>query len=273
MTEPSESDKRLGTLLIKKRLINYQQLTHALEFQTKLISNNRIPIGEILIQFGLINRNSLNEALKEQEELNKSVSSKTPPPPPPPNTITENESPFSKSQGFGVKPVFNLINKNAPPPPPPKQNIQEPEKDLANRGIPKVSNNINSDKSKHKPIGEMLVEKGYIDKSQLSKALQYQSSLPPTHFKPIGEVLIDLNYVTREQLESVLNVQAPPNKNSIGEILKQLGIIDAPQLAMVLSQEYSIGGKSVMTGELLLQHGFITKAQLDLALEEQRKRS
>lgn len=262
----SDTDIRLGALLMKKKMINYQQLTQALEFQAKLISSNRMPLGEVLIQFGFINRNTLVETLKEQEKLKKDDDLQ--------NQInSETESPFSKSQGFVVKPSFNLMNKaNTPPPPPPPPPAQVDVSPASKTG-PRISDNMYSDRSRHRPIGEILVEKEFINRAQLTHALQYQSVLPPIHYKPIGEVLIDLKYITREQLNTVLGIQPPVNTNALGEILKQLGMIDASQLSIVLMQQYSVGGKPVLIGELLIQHGFITKEQLNLALEEQKKRN
>ncbi len=250
----SETDNRLGSLLIKNRLINYHQLTQALEFQAKI--NNKIPLGEVLIQFGFITRSSLIESLNEQKDIKKQAEEK--------DVKAEK---VNKPQLFTVK--FGKINKDLSPPLPPTQMDESP----ANKIGPKISNNIYSDRSKHKPIGEIMVEKEYITRDKLTHALEYQSKLSTVNYKPIGEVLIDLNYITREDLNKALGVQPPVNSNVLGEILKQLGIIDATQLALVLSQQYSIGGKAVMIGELLLEHGFITKNQLDLALEEQKRRN
>ena len=256
-----ETDNRLGTLLIKNKAVNYQQLTQALEFQAKLNDKNKMPLGEVLIQFGFVTRSSIVEVLKEQEAIKKEQERE--------KQLAE-EAKNNKSQAFTFKPSFNRVKKDEkplPPPPPPVMDVN-----LASKTGPKISNNIYSDRSKHKPIGEIMLEKEYINRSQLSHALEYQSTLPSINYKPIGEVLIDLKYITREQLSSALNIQ-PPINNSLGEILTQLGIIDATQLSIVLMQQHSVGGKNVMIGELLMQHGFITKEQLDLALEEQKKRT
>lgn len=265
---------RLGDLLIKKGYLNFAQLTEALEFQSKLSEKNYMPIGEILISFGFISKEKLMEVLKEQDVL-RNVS--PPPPPPPKIPAPPPPAPVNKgSQSPPPPPPPTVPKKDQPVPPP--QPVPKPVPQFI-PGTPfsaqKPSSggaSIGQERPRQKPIGEILIEKGFIERYQLSKGLEYQSVLPPTHYKPIGEILIELNYIRRDQLNEALGLQPPRPKNSLGEILKQLGIIDDTQLAIVLMQQHSIGGKPVPIGELLVQHGFITKAQLDLALEEQKRR-
>jgi len=58
--------------------------------------------------------------------------------------------------------------------------------------------------SSSKPIGEILVEKGYITQQQLDAALSVQGD------GQIGQLLINWNFITQEQLLNALNIQAPP---------------------------------------------------------------
>jgi len=117
---------------------------------------------------------------------------------------------------------------------------------------------------KRKPIGEILIQKGFITPQQLDEALKYQSTLFYDDYKPIGEILIDFNYVTKEQLNECLGIQTPMNPNSLELILKQLGLLNNTQLAIVLSREYSLDGKhSIPTGDFLIKNGFITQEKLD----------
>ena len=55
-----------------------------------------------------------------------------------------------------------------------------------------------------KPIGEILVEKGYITQQQLDAAIAVQGE------QQLGQVLINWNWITQEQLLDALNIQAPP---------------------------------------------------------------
>ena len=58
--------------------------------------------------------------------------------------------------------------------------------------------------SSSKPIGEILVEKGYITQQQLDAALSVQGN------DQVGQLLINWNFITQEQLLDALNIQAPP---------------------------------------------------------------
>ena len=58
--------------------------------------------------------------------------------------------------------------------------------------------------SSSKPIGEILVEKGYITQQQLEAALSVQGN------DQVGQLLISWNFITQEQLLDALNIQAPP---------------------------------------------------------------
>lgn len=135
---------------------------------------------------------------------------------------------------------------------------------------PPMNSGVEKERAKQKPIGEILIEKGYLTRHKLSHALQYQSTLPPSLYKPIGQILIDLGYATKEQVDESLSVQPPKIGHTIGEILTKLGFINEAQLSAVLSQQHSVGGKQVLIGELLVEHGFINKDQLEQALKIQK---
>ena len=48
---------------------------------------------------------------------------------------------------------------------------------------------------KNLPIGQLLLEQGYITEDQLNKALAYQKTHPGNR---LGDVLIELGYITEE---------------------------------------------------------------------------
>ena len=58
--------------------------------------------------------------------------------------------------------------------------------------------------SSSKPIGEILVEKGYITQQQLDAALSVQGE------GQVGQLMITWGFITQEQLLDALNIQAPP---------------------------------------------------------------
>ena len=58
--------------------------------------------------------------------------------------------------------------------------------------------------SSSKPIGEILVEKGYITQQQLDAALSVQGD------GQVGQLMINWGFITQEQLLDALNIQTPP---------------------------------------------------------------
>ena len=58
--------------------------------------------------------------------------------------------------------------------------------------------------SSSKPLGEILVEKGYITQQQLDAALSVQGN------DQVGQLMITWGFITQEQLLDALNIQAPP---------------------------------------------------------------
>jgi hypothetical protein len=77
-----------------------------------------------------------------------------------------------------------------------------------------------------KKIGEILVEKGYINEKELKAILFFQKTQEqkdiPKKFK-LGELLVSLNIITRKQLEQALHIQKLNPEKKLGEILIQLG--------------------------------------------------
>jgi len=56
-----------------------------------------------------------------------------------------------------------------------------------------------------KKIGEMLVENGLLNETDLKAALEKQKKLE--HQKPIGEILIEMNLITIDTLIKYLEIQ------------------------------------------------------------------
>ena len=68
-------------------------------------------------------------------------------------------------------------------------------------------------------IGDLLLSKGYINKKQLTTALNKQQKKIFTYNEvvPIGKILIELEYVTVDEVAEALNEQAIEVKETIIE--------------------------------------------------------
>ncbi|MFN8672596.1 MAG: hypothetical protein U0457_11030 [Candidatus Sericytochromatia bacterium] len=123
--------KPIGEILIEKGIITRYQLSNALQYQSSLNPTNYKPIGEVMIEMGFLSKTQLDDALKEQPEKTG-------------NAIGE----ILKKLGF--------IN----------------EAQLA-----AVLSQQHSVSGKPILIGELLVQHGFISPEQLDQALKVQKSI------------------------------------------------------------------------------------------------
>lgn len=72
------------------------------------------------------------------------------------------------------------------------------------------------ERTERKLIGQILVEKGYINLSQLNEARRKQLFSEPSERPPLGQILWQLGYVTSGQIEEALKLQEgqPPSSPS-----------------------------------------------------------
>jgi len=93
-------------------------------------------------------------------------------------------------------------------------------------------------------LGETLLQNGRIKREQLRRALEEQNKLGKV--KPLGEILVDLGYVTQGEVEEALNRQRSGG-GRLEDTLVQSGKISpemlARSLAMQLGYEFVDEGK------------------------------
>ncbi len=85
----------------------------------------------------------------------------------------------------------------------------------------------------------------------------------------LGEILISQKIINEDQLNRALLEQKSTGL-SLGAQLIRMGIIDQDTLSAVLGKQIEISQKKRI-GEMLVDQGYITKDQLELALQEQQK--
>ncbi len=143
--------------------------------------------------------------------------------------------------------------------------------------------------NKPQKLGELLLDEGKISASQLAIALQEQK----LHGGRLGTILVSLGYVTTEDINKAI---PPPPPTRLGERLIENGAITEEQLREALAYQQENGGllgealvalgytsseiiernlqvlnRRIPIGEMLVQNGEISRAQLDKALAFQRK--
>lgn len=108
-------------------------------------------------------------------------------------------------------------------------------------------------------FGEILVDEGIINRTQLNVALQLQTVCPT--YTPLGQVLLANNLITRKQLNTLLHRH---NKRSrLGDILLKLGHITSAQLQEALAHQRRA---PVPIGQMLVGLGYVSGAAMRDAL-------
>lgn len=118
-------------------------------------------------------------------------------------------------------------------------------------------------------LGELLVNLRKIDRSQLEQALAEQAKLNVK----LGEVLVGKGIVTQQELDTALAIQnnrspqAPMlARKQLGELLLESGKLTTAQLQAALEAQDLTKQK---IGEVLIQMGFVTERDIDSALSTQ----
>jgi hypothetical protein len=124
----------------------------------------------------------------------------------------------------------------------------------------------------------MIALKTY--RTQDMKTQGNEQGAPGPLKRPIGQILVDAGFITEEKLHRALGEQQRTNE-LLGEILVRLGEISPIDLNIALSLQKDLAdpddavktaaGVRKMLGEILLQARRITPEQLDAALQEQKR--
>ncbi len=111
-------------------------------------------------------------------------------------------------------------------------------------------------KRNKRKVGEILLSQGYINQQQLEHALEQHATTGIS----LGTVLVKLNFIDEDTLNAVLGKQLELSyRKRIGEILVDQGYITPAQLAEGLASQKSFG---LPLGKCLVKLGFIEETKL-----------
>jgi len=110
---------------------------------------------------------------------------------------------------------------------------------------------------RRKKIGEILLAQGLINQEILDKAMEEHKRTGTS----LGTVLVTMGYINQDTLESVLGLQLELSgqRKRLGEILVDQGFMTDAQIGQAL-EEQKKSGKQL--GKVLIEHGFIDEAKL-----------
>ncbi|HEX7897650.1 MAG TPA: hypothetical protein VF950_07805 [Planctomycetota bacterium] len=122
-------------------------------------------------------------------------------------------------------------------------------------------------------IGQIALEAGFINPDQLDACLALQARDP----KPLGELLVQGGYLTEEQFAEVRRAQAsrferleadPARGGLFGQLAVRLGFLSAADLHRTLREQ---AGSSLQLGQLLLKKKRLTSEQFLEILRRQNR--
>lgn len=120
------------------------------------------------------------------------------------------------------------------------------------------------------PLGQLLVQKGYISPSQLAEAMTFQHRLPSGQKMTLGEVLLAFEYLTEAQLKEVIGLQEPPpspNEEILLQALKEEGLVNDLQIMEAKEQFQRHNSANKRLGTLLIDLGYATRAAIEKAMK------
>ncbi|RLB68884.1 MAG: type II secretion system protein GspE [Deltaproteobacteria bacterium] len=109
----------------------------------------------------------------------------------------------------------------------------------------------------------LLVDEGFITPNQLQEVLRLQkeNSQTPNDYKYLGQLLVEKKYIDAEQLHYIMNKHN--KKTRLGDILLRSGAITEQKLEFALIEQKKSGGR---LGEILLDKSLVSDDTMRQAL-------
>jgi hypothetical protein len=229
-SEAAPAPSRLGSLLCDAKLITRDQLEEA----QKTSYETGLPLGRMLVLMGMLSHPILAKALEMQRMIRE-------------GTLSHNQA------------VLNLHSSGA----------LEIEESLAQQGLEKGTGR------KAIRLGELLMLSGLLTEGDIMNALEHGL----THNKPLGDVLMELGLVNKSILELALELQTSVCDGSLNihaatdtlHYVASTGDTSsshaAAQKAAEERQSQADKGKVVRLGELLQMSGFVDQEDIQQAID------
>lgn len=261
----------LGRQLIARGFLNEDELRDAIEYQQRLPKVMHRPIGEILVMLGYITEAQLKETLASQPTQGRSrigellikagliedwqLA----------HALSLQFSPEHAHKKLGqllielgyaqrdeIEGVLARHYREQPPVAPPA-----PRPVFAPLKPPEPV---------YKPLGQILVEKGYITPEQLEEALAHHAGSPDAYM-PLGDILVLKGYLSEGQLQECLAEQPEFSREPIGQVLIRQGLIQDWQLSHALCMQFDpVSGERRNLGAILVEQGYCSQDQIEAAV-------
>ena len=125
-------------------------------------------------------------------------------------------------------------------------------------------------KKRKKRFGVLALNKGFINVEQIIEALtiQLKENIERKKNRPIGQILLELGYINTQEIKELLE---PKFEQRFGEVAVEKRFITFNQLleAMTIQVKEDAGsGVHRLLGEILIDIGFMSASQVNGVLNE-----
>lgn len=125
--------------------------------------------------------------------------------------------------------------------------------------------------------GRIAVLNGCLTQGQLQECLEYQKTLRGSNRRPIGEILLERGYLTEKQLTEILDVRKKKlrkmlldskeivrTERTFGQLALRRGLINLDQLESALLEQQRLRriNLRLCLGDILVSLGFLTVAEV-----------
>ena len=114
-----------------------------------------------------------------------------------------------------------------------------------------------------KPIGELMVDEGFITRQQLDAALAEHQREQEHSRMPLGQILVEMGALSQADLDAALS--HPNLRKNLGSFAVERGLITRDDLKMVLAQKKP----GQLIGEVMVAYGLLTSDDVGRLLKEQ----
>ena len=246
-------DRRLGTILKKLSLLDDAQLEQAL----KAASRTAMPLGTVLLASGVLTKEELRAVLQAQSLLK--------------DKLLDEEAlllamPYLKNQPMGLEGALKRIKWSRDRS---KQSNRLGELLLAAKVISQLqlAKGLAHHRNSLQPLGHILALLGGISERSINFALEIQEKIRTglmTRKEGIDEIKQSCNaFNDPHQLRTV----EPTEPTRLGDLLIDSGLLkeDEVRFALDVSER-----KSKLIGEVFVELGILSKAQVTAVLDVQR---
>ncbi len=223
---PDILTNKLGELLLDAQIVNSKQLEDALHTS----SETGLPVGRVMVSMGMVNDQLMATVLNAQEMIRD-------------RKVTREQA----IQGLKSARLRDLQEQNKSP--------------VANQGKLLTHSGIR--------LGELFVLAGILLEDDLMNVLE----LGLIQKQPLGQILIESGFINQNLLEAALSLQgmvfnATLNSMQAAEVLSRVHAtgVTISQAISRLGQDKSHPGKAMRLGEFLVLAGLVTNDDIESAI-------